>query len=73
MIFFWIFLHILSHFKLQDNCKDPQTARPCEFFFNHEVRYEAQHEVRLYSCRYTKLYVVHIGCLGDARRILKPH
>jgi hypothetical protein len=35
------------------------------------------HEVRLYACRYAKLYVVHMGCLGDARGnargILKPN
>jgi hypothetical protein len=44
--------------------------------------------MRLYACRYAKLYVVHMGYLGDARRmpggcmgdargnargILKPH
>jgi hypothetical protein len=28
--------------------------------------YEAHHEVILYACLYAKLYVVHMGCLGDA-------
>jgi hypothetical protein len=52
------------------------SERAVEFFSKHlftffqmfVASYEAHHEVRLYSCRYAKLYVVQIcmGCPGDA-------